>query len=255
MRAIADRALVAALHLPPSLSLSGFPGRDAAMRAIERDVETALDGGSDAILLENENDKPHTLLVSKAQIAWLTEVCSYVRRLTRAPVGLNVQRIDWEANLAIAVAAELDFVRLDVFVDRVRMQGEDVMVDPREVMRYRASLGGDAVSLFTDVQVKHAELLSVRPLEESAREASLAGAEVVIVTGERTGQPPSRADLEAARRGAEGARIAIGSGLDAANARGLAAFADLAIVGTSLKEGDRISRDRVRAVVAAWRDA
>ncbi|HVH42391.1 MAG TPA: BtpA/SgcQ family protein [Labilithrix sp.] len=251
MSSFPSGAFIAAVHLPPSLSLDGFPGRRTALEWIERDVGAALSGGADAVLLENENDKPHTLVVSDAQVAWLTEVSGFVRRMTEAPVGLNVQRIDWEANLAIAAAAGLDFIRLDVFVDRVRMQGEEVVLRPEEVLAYRAAVHGEAVRIFADVHVKHADLLSKQSIAESARAAAASGADVVIVTGERTGAPPSISDLIAAREGAP--LIAIGSGTDAENARSLRAHADIAIVGTSLKEGPRVSSERVRAVASAWR--
>src|SRR5262249_37154078 len=122
--------IVGVIHLPPSLSYPSFPGRAEALGALRRDVSALVKGGADAVLIENDNDKPHTLVVSKAQVAWLTQAACATREQTSAPVGIGVQRIDWEATLAIAAAAGLDFVRLDVFVDRVVMLDTDVRVRP-----------------------------------------------------------------------------------------------------------------------------
>jgi membrane complex biogenesis BtpA family protein len=208
----------------------------------------------DGILLENENDKPHTLTVSKAQVAWLTLLAMEARRRTALPLGIGVQRIDWEAALAVAAAARLDMVRLDVFVDRVLMQGEEVGVDPVQVRELREALDARAVALWTDVHVKHAELLGGGELGASVGDAIREGSAAVLVTGERTGMPPAIADLDEACRVAAGrAPVFAASGLDEANAGELRAHCDGAIVGTALKDGSRVSAQRARDVVRAWR--
>src|SRR6185503_5034765 len=73
--------LVAVVHLPPSLSLAGFPGRDAALAAVCADVDAAVRAGVDAVLLENDADEPHTAVVSKAQVAWLTMQAEAAREM------------------------------------------------------------------------------------------------------------------------------------------------------------------------------
>jgi len=241
--------LVAAVHLGPSLGTPGFPGASAVLDGLDADL-AALTGiqGVDGILLENENDKPHTITINEHQVAWLTRVALHAKARVGVPVGINVQRIDWRATFAVAQAAELSFVRLDTLVDRVRMGGEEVHLDPREVM----SLRPPGVRVFADIQVKHAELLDKRPLAESARLAIAAGADGLIVTGTRTGEPPTLDDVRAAKLGAP---VYVGSGLDATNAATLGILADGAIVGTSLKDGPRVSRAKATAVVEAWRRA
>jgi membrane complex biogenesis BtpA family protein len=248
-------SFIACIHLCPSLSYPAFPGRERALELLSADVSAALEGGADAILLENDNDRPHTLTVSTAQVAWITQAACMTRAMTRVPVGLGVQRIDWEATLGIAVAAGLDFVRLDVFVDEVRMLEQTVKVDASEVLALRRALGGESVRLYTDVHVKHAELVSGGSIEESARAAIACGSDVVVVTGAWTGQEPDVGELDRVRAAIRPAPVAIGSGLTPENGGMLARHADLAIVGTSLKDGDRVSTARVRRAVNAWRSA
>jgi uncharacterized protein len=108
------------------------------------------------------------------------------------------------------------------------------------------------VRVLVDIQVKHAELVDERPLAESARLAIAAGADALLVTGTRTGEPPLVDDLRAARTAGP---VYIGSGLDADNAAQLAPHCDGAVVGTSLKDGARISRAKVTHVVEAWQRA
>jgi len=264
--------LIACLHLPPGPGCIGFPGRQASLDALALDLAALDDAGFDAILLENENDKPHTLTVSRAQAAWLSMLAVEAGRGTRQPLGIGVQRIDWETTLAVAAAAGLAMVRLDTFVDRVVMQGTPVDVDPAAVRALRRALGADDVALWTDVHVKHAELVPRTPsgtpqgrrglhgvvgdlsLAASVGRAVDEGAGAVLITGTRTGEPPVVSDLSEARKAAAGrAPIYLASGLDADNAGSLRPHCDGAIVGTALKDGPRVSAERARRVVDAWR--
>lgn len=241
--------LIAALHLAPSFGTPDFPGIARALADLEADLAALADlEGLDGVLLENENDKPHTILANHEQITWLTRMALHARARTRLPLGINVQRMDWRTTFAIATTAELDLVRLDTLVDRVRMDGEVVALEPARVMERRPP----GVQVLVDIQVKHAELLDVRPLAESARLAVAAGADAVLVTSTRTGEPPLVEDLVAAHAGRP---VYIGSGLDADNAARLAPRCEGAIVGTSLKDGARISRAKAARVVEAWRRA
>jgi hypothetical protein len=249
------RPIVGVVHLAPSLGTPSFPGHQAAREALGRDLDALLAGGIDGVLLENDNDRPHTLQVGKPQLAWLTRAACEARARCAKPLGLGVQRIDWEASIAIVAAAELDFVRLDVFVDRVRMLDQTVEVDPRAVVELRRRLGAQRVQLWTDIQVKHAELVEGRPIEQSACAAAAAGSDAILVTGARTGDPPALGHLRCARAAAAPLPVLIGSGLTAANAAELAGAADGALVGTALKRGDRVDPVRVREVVGAWRAA
>jgi hypothetical protein len=247
--------LVGVVHLPISSSYPECPGVTVAIEQLESDL-AALEG-MDALLLENDNDKPHTLEVCKAQVAWLTRLAVEARRRWTLPLGIGVQRIDWEATLAVAAAAELEFVRLDVFVDRVKMLDTLVTVDPAEVLALRERLGADGVALLTDIHVKHAELIgdaSADGLAHSARRACSSGSDAVLISGNRTGEPPSLDDLDVARA-ASSVPVLVGSGLTADLADDLRAHSDGALVGTALKSGERIDAGRVQRVVTAWRSA
>lgn len=246
--------LVACLHLPPGPGCVGFAGRAASLQAMHADLAALDAAGFDAILLENENDKPHTLVVSRAQAAWLAMLAVEARGATRRPLAIGVQRIDWESTLAVAAAADLQAVRLDTFVDRVVMQGATVEVDPAAVRALRAALGVPGLALWTDVHVKHAELVGGEALADSAVRAVDEGAAVVLVTGTRTGEPPTASDLDEARSALRGrAPVWLASGLDADNARALGRLCDGAIVGTALKSGARVDPSRARRVADAWR--
>jgi predicted TIM-barrel enzyme len=107
------------------------------------------------------------------------------------------------------------------------------------------------VLVLADVQVKYAAMVVPRPLRESARLAALHGADAVILSGTRTGEPPALDDLHEARAGAGGCPVLVGSGTDATNAASLLAAADGAIVATSLLRDGRADADRVAALLRA----
>lgn len=244
------------MHLPPSLGYAAFPGTSAALELLKRDLDALAQGGIDGVLLENDNDKPHTILVSKAQVAWLALACDCAKRMLDVPIGVGVQRMDAEATIAVAAACELEFVRLDVFVDTVIMQGEEVRGDPASVRALRTQLGAESTELWTDVHVKHAELLGREPIGDAAERAAREGSAAILVSGDRTGEPPRNDDLRAVKTALAGrARVVVGSGLTPENAASLAHVSDAAVVGTCLKTGDRIDPTKVDAMVKAWKRA
>ena len=246
-------SLTACLHLPVSLSYPEFPGMAPALALVHDDVAALDRVGFDAVLIENDADKPHTLTVNEAQVAWLTRAALAAKAATGRPVGIGVQRIDWRATLAVAAAAELDFVRLDVYVDTVNMLGQQVEVSAPEVLAWRRRLRADHVELWVDVHVKHALLVSQHPIGESVRRAAQHGAAAVLVTGDVTGEPPRAEDLKQAH--GAGVRVLVGSGLTPENAAALRPLCHGAVVGTALKVGDRIGFERARSMVEAWRSA
>jgi uncharacterized protein len=124
-------------------------------------------------------------------------------------------------------------------------------IAPAELLAYRAALGASEVLVLADIQVKYATMLEPCSLRESATRAHAAGADAVVVSGGRTGDPPSVRELADTRAGAGGVPVLIGSGLDAANAEVLLHVADGAIVGTSLLEDGHATVARVERLVRA----
>jgi predicted TIM-barrel enzyme len=170
-------------------------------------------------------------------------------------VGVEILLNDPEASLAVAAAAGASFIRTDYFVDRMTRPeyGGEMRIDPSGLMAFRARIGATGILVLADVQVKYARMLEPRPVEDSATEAAHHGADGIVVTGHETGAAPSASDLTAARSGAGGVPILIGSGLDVGNARELLARADGAIAGTRLKVGDSVDRTRVEQLMTIVR--
>jgi membrane complex biogenesis BtpA family protein len=254
--------LLGVVHLAP---LPGAPRAraDGLARTTESAVADALaysDADFDGVIVENYGDAPFfATRVPAETVAAMAVVARAVRdALPRERlVGANVLRNDARAALAVAAAAGLDLVRVNVLAGVVATDQGLVQGDAARVLRLRARLC-PRVRILADVRVKHAAPLAPRPLAEEARDlAERAGADALVVTGPRTGRPPAADDLQRVREAVPDAPLLVGSGATAAAVRDLLRAADGAIVGTSVKRGGRttapVDRARARAFVRAAR--
>lgn len=244
------------IALPPLLGYPEFTDLDQMLQAAISDLQALTLGGVDGVCLENDFDKPHRLTVDPEQIACFTRVAHEVALHAKVPMGLQVLLNDWRASLAIAKAVNAQFVRLDFFVDRVRIKAGVIEPNPAAILAYRKHIRAEQVALLTDIQVKHSEPLEPdKSIGTSARQALAHQADAVVITGTSTGQPPSLIDLRQAREAIHDFPILVGSGMSEKNARELMQHADGAIVGTAFKKSFRANEpveiERVRRLVSA----
>jgi membrane complex biogenesis BtpA family protein len=232
----ASSPLIGVVHLPPLPGYPGSPGMAALIEHALADLEAFERGGLHGVLVENEHDRPHRVEAARETIAAIAVIThELVRASRRIAVGVEILLNDPEASLAAAVAAGAAFIRTDYFSDAMmRPEYGPMRIAPDELLAYRASLGASSVLVLADIQVKYAQLLEACSLRESAVRAREAGADGIVVSGTRTGEPPSVDELADARAGADGIPVLVGSGLDPQNAGELLRVADGAIVGTSL---------------------
>jgi membrane complex biogenesis BtpA family protein len=249
----AAKPLLGVIHLPALPGYPESPGLAAVVAHALAELATYRVGELDGVLVENENDQPHRVEAGRETIAVMTAVTRELVAAARTlPVGIEILLNDPEASLAVALAAGAGFIRSDYFVDEMSRPEHGAMrIAPEAVIAYRAGIGAEHVLVLADIQVKYAQMLAPRPLAQSARQAREAGADAIVVTGTRTGEPPSPDDVLAAREGAGDCPLLIGSGLAPANARELLEVADGAIVGTSLMRAGKATAEQVTALTAA----
>jgi len=248
----AKKVLIGVVPLPPLPGYAASPGIEKVIDRALRDLEALEAGPVDGVLVENEEDRPHRVEATRETIAAMTRVTRELVSAARGPrIGVEILLNDPEASIATAAMAGASFIRTDYFVDPMERpeHGGPMRIDPEGLLLYRRSLGADSILVLADLQVKYARMLVERSLAESARLAREAGADAVVVTGTRTGEPPSLAEIEEARKGAGAIPVLVGSGLSSDNAPALLSIADGAIVGTSLKQGEAIDAGKVRALL------
>ena len=253
--------LIGTVHVLP---LPGSPRWDGSMErlvtAAVADARTLIEGGMDALLVENYGDAPFTPgRVEPSTIASLAVVAHEIRRaLPQAPLGINVLKNDARAALAIACAVGARFIRVNVHAGAVLADQGLVHSDAYGTLRDRRLLGAD-IAVFADVGGKHAVPLVPVDLEQHARDLTHRGlADGLVVSGQATGAATPIEDLKRVRSAVPEVPLLVGSGVTPETAAELLSVADALIVGTSLKrDGDvnaPVDPDRVRRLVAAVGD-
>ena len=235
--------LIGVIHFPPLLGYPDFPGLKIALKNALTDLHAFEKGGVDAVCFENNYDVPHKISVGQETVSAMTVLAAELKRATKLPIGISVLWNDYRAALSIAKSLDLQFIRVPVFVDKVKTDYGIVAGNPRAVRKFQKTIDAEAVLLLTDVHVKHAKLLSKYSLIQSTKLAIKHGADAVIITGRWTGDPPQLQPLIDLRKKIGNFPILIGSGLDSTNAKELLSIANGAIVSTSLKRGERKAKE------------
>ena len=255
-----ERTVIGMVHLAP---LPGSPRWDGSMARVTAaalaDAQALVEGGVDAVLVENFGDAPFTPgRVEPATVAAVSVVAAEVRRaFPRVALGVNVLKNDARAALAVAAAVGAEFIRVNVHAGAVLADQGIVQSDAYGTLRDRRLLGVD-VAIFADVGGKHAVPLAPIDIELTARDLVHRGlADALVVSGPATGQTTSLADVKRVRGAVTDVPILIGSGVTAETIAELLSLADGVIVGTSVKRnGDvrlPVERGRVEKLVAAAR--
>ncbi len=212
------------------------------VESVARDCHHLAAAGFDALIVENFGDSPFFPgSVPPETVAAMAVLCSRAREVSGLPVGVNVLRNDGVSALAVAVAASSAFVRINVLVGaRVTDQGV-VHSDAARVARTRVSLGATAIGVVADVDVKHSRPLGERsdPGEEALEAVERSMADVVVVSGERTGTEADPRVIERVKKAVASTPLWLGSGARAATLPAWLALVDAVIVGSALRADGR----------------
>ncbi|MGE3771150.1 MAG: BtpA/SgcQ family protein [Bdellovibrionales bacterium] len=236
--------IIGAIHFPPLPGYDGYPGLDVALANAKADLQALVDGGVDGIIVENNYDIPHIINVTPEVADAMIVLSQELRKTTSLPMGVSVLWNDYATAFAVAKKACLQFIRVPVFVDKVKTDYGLIEGAPHTVIKCRSRLGADNVAIFADVHVKHADILTGCDQNTSAQRAITAGADAIIVTGKWTGNAPDVSDVESMRQAVGDHPILIGSGVNKDNVRPLFKHATGAIVSTSLKQAAAKAHDR-----------
>lgn len=249
----ATPTLVGMVHLGP---LPGSPryahDMPGLLAAAEADARALIEGGCDALLVENMNDLPY--LRGKVAPETVAAMALAVARVVALghPTGLQILAAANREALGVAVAAGAAFIRVEAFAYAHVADEGWLDACAGELVRARAHLRAEGVAIWADVQKKHAAHAVTADLDlaELAQGTAFCGADALIVTGAATGRPT---DPEAVRAAATaGLPVVVGSGVTVENARDFRGLADALIVGTSIKHGGRwqnpVDVERVRAL-------
>ncbi|EQC45471.1 BtpA/SgcQ family protein [Bacteriovorax sp. Seq25_V] len=244
-----NKPIIAVIYLAPSLGYEKHPGMDTVFEQASEDMEVLIKCGVDAALLENENDRPYSVLARPEVIASMSVTSYQLRKEFESKITIGTEFLinDPEASLAMAKASGTKFIRTDYFVDRMAREeyGGEMRIAPLEVMNFKKKIGAEEIKLYSDIQVKYATMLEDKAIEQSAKQAIEMGSDGVIVSANLTGVAPSADDLIAIKKADESIPVLIGSGLSYNNIESLYPLCDGAMVGTALMTNYRMDYEKV----------
>jgi hypothetical protein len=232
-----SRPVVAMIHVG---ALPGTPAQTKSVREIEaqavREARLYTEAGVHGLMLENMHDTPYLRgRVGPEIVASLAIIARAVKAASRLPCGLQILAGANLDALAVAHAAELDFIRAEGFAFAHVADEGIIESSAAELLRFRRTLGATGVQVWADIKKKHSShaITADLSLGETAHAAEFLRADAVIVTGAVTGAAPRPADLRAAQTHTQ-LPVLLGSGVTARNLRSFAR-ADGFIVGSEFK--------------------
>ena len=244
-------------------ALPGTPGARLPLAKIVanavREAKIYRDAGLDGVAVENMHDVPYLKgAVGPEIVAGMTVVAQAVNAEFRGVTGIQILAAANREALAVALAAGLDWVRVEGFA--FAHVADEGLVDScaGELLRYRKLIGAERIEVWADIKKKHAAhaITSDVSLGETAAAAEFMRADALIVTGTATGKPPARSDVVEAKANSK-LPVLIGSGVDAKNVGQFWEAADGFIVGSNFKAGGRwdgaVEAGKVRAFMKAAR--
>jgi hypothetical protein len=242
---IENNFIIGALHFNPLVGYKGYENYDSILEKAKEDLFAFEKGGVHAVIIENNYNLPHKIKETNEAVDMMIRLGKDLSLLTRLPLGVSLLWNDFENAFKIAKSIGAKFIRVPVFVDSVKTDFGEIYAEPKKVLKERNAADAEDILIFADIQVKHAEMIRERGIENSALDAIENGADALIITGKWTGDAPLIKDLKKVRKSiGDEFTIIIGSGADRENVKELLAFANSAIVSTSLKEGYSIGEER-----------
>jgi hypothetical protein len=225
------------------IHLKGLPGStsnnfkiDEIINHAQYDIDILTSGGVDGIIIENFGDAPFVKdNLSKRSLVNFTTVVSNLQIDKKLDTGINVLRNDGISALSIAEATDADFVRINVLNNIMYTDQGIIEGKAYEISQFRNTLSSD-IKVFADVFVKHATPPYGSKIENHTKELlERAGADVIIVSGDGTGEVTDINDLQKIRNIVPPGKLAIGSGINSQNINEYMDIADIGIIGTDFK--------------------
>ena len=255
-----EKPIIGMIHLK---ALPGTPrydessGMSGILERAQHDFAALVEGGVDAVMFCNEDDRPYELRVGTEIAAAMARVVTECVNGRRIVYGVDVL---WDpmAAISIAHATGAAFVR-EVFTGVYAGDLGLWNTNCGEVLRHKRRIGAKDLKLLYNVVPEFSEALQPRPIELVVRSTVFSSlADVVCVSGPMAGDEVPLAQLTAAKRVLTDTPVFANTGVRHETVREILSVADGAVVGTAFKEGrytwNPISKENVSTFMEIVRE-
>jgi membrane complex biogenesis BtpA family protein len=247
-KAVISMAHIGALPGSPLYDADG--GLDKLIDGVIQDIHKLQDGGVDAIMFGNENDRPYVFKASPEALAAMTAIVQAAKAELKVPFGVNFL---WDplASVAIGAATGARFVR-EIFTGVFASDMGVWAPDCAAASRLRHNLGRDDMKLLFNINAEFAHSLDSRPIELRAKSAVFSSmADAILVSGPITGMPSELSHLRAVCETIQDVPVFANTGVNINNVSDILSLASGVVIGTHFKvdgntwnavDGDRVKR-------------
>ena len=234
-----EKVVIAMAHIgamPGSPMYDADGGMNKLINDVCSDIEKLQEGGVDAIMFGNENDRPYLLEATPESIAAMTAIISESKSLLKLPFGVNYL---WDptASVAIGVATGASFVR-EIFTGVFASDMGIWAPDCARPSRMRRNLNRQDMKFLFNINAEFAHTLDQRPIELRARSAVFSSmADAILVSGPITGQPADASDLRKVAETVTEVPVFANTGVNIDNVHDVMSVASGCIIGTHFKIG------------------
>jgi uncharacterized protein len=233
-----SKPVIAMAHLPalpgtprynPSLSI------DEIIENMRIDIKYLLDGGVDAIMFCNEDDRPYAFKAGFESVSVMTRIITELRP-NSIPFGVDFL---WNpiAPMAIAKATGASFIR-EVITGVYESDMGIWAPDAAELYRYRSQIDAEDVRIFANITPEFASPLGNRSVAQRATSAVTSTlVDAILIAGSMAGVEPDLSVVKEAKDAVgESTPVFLNTGAKVDNIAKYLKVADGVIVGSSLKE-------------------
>ena len=216
-------------------ALPGTPGSSQTVAelitAARREATLYRDGGVSAVMIENMHDVPYLRgEVGPEIVAAMTAIGSEVKTVSGLPVGIQILAGANIEAMAVAHAANLDFIRAEAYAYAHVADEGFIQSSAAKLLRYRRMIGATRVEVWADVKKKHSAhaITADVGLRMTAETVEFIGADCV------SGKAPKAEDVREAKSHCS-LPVFLGSGISADNIDEFIEEADGFIIGSHFK--------------------
>ena len=154
-----EKPIIGMVHFPP---LPGSPlynddkGIDYILERVRHDLNALQNGGIDAVMFCNENDRPYKLNADYATVATVSRVIGELIDEITVPFGIDIL---WDpyAAIAVAKATGAKFIReilTGVYVSDMGLWNTSV----GDLYRYRKLLDASNIAVFFNISAEYVHI-------------------------------------------------------------------------------------------------